>query len=58
MEQFINYDKYSGIYMRYAVVVTKPKGYIEKKKNATYFRPLADRLADQIISQKYPNTIR
>lgn len=57
MEQFINYDKYSGIYMRYAVVVTKPKGYIEKKKDSTYFRGLADRLADQIIAQKYPNTI-
>lgn len=33
LEQFINYDRYSGIYMRYAVAVTKPKGYIEKKKS-------------------------
>ncbi|QUI21366.1 S-layer homology domain-containing protein [Vallitalea pronyensis] len=54
--QYINYDRYSGIYMRYVVALTKSKGYIEKKELA-YFKPLADRLADAIIVGKYPNTI-
>ncbi len=56
LEQFINYDRYSGIYMRYAVAVTKPKGYIEKKE-LDYFKPLADKLTNQIITNKYPNTV-
>lgn len=56
LSQYINYDRYSGIYMRYVVALTKPKGYIENREIA-YFRPLADRLADQIIVDKYPDTV-
>ncbi|GMQ55938.1 hypothetical protein AN1V17_03300 [Vallitalea sediminicola] len=56
ISSYENYGRYSGKYVKYALAITKNRDKLDER-NRSYFKPLANLLADKVISEKYPDTI-